>query len=447
MVLNELAPHVLPARPQIDRNGSHWATELPAEGAALERSLDADIAIVGGGFTGLSAAYFLRLKRPTRRVVLLEAQRCGNGASGRNGAMLLPSSADRFLTPGQDPALDRRLHELTVANFTLLRELSARSGIDAQIELPGALTVLGTEAEAREGRATATRLRAAGIAVEYWERERLDAALGTGAYAAGLFVPEAGQLHPGRMVAVWKQAALEAGAEIFEASAVTHVEEGATHTLTTSRGHTVRTPRLVLATNAYVPLVGFLRRTFVPVWDYISITAPLTDAEFAALGWRSRAPFADTRIEVGYHGVTRDNRVHIGGGPVDYRFNAGAPAADVVAGRYRDLHRSLARLRPLLAGVPFASSWGGLVDMSLDQSPAVGCGGRHGNVCYAVGLSGHGVNLSSVLGRIIADLIAGEAERWRWFPYLNRLPPYIPNEPFRWLAVRTEIAAVRSLGL
>ena len=445
LALEELAPRIWPEHPRVDRNVSYWAAAIPAAGSALERSTAADVAIVGGGFTGLSAAYYLRRKLPGRRVVLLEAQRCGNGASGRNGAMLLPSTADRFMKPGAVPSLDRRIHELTVANVGALRDLCARTGIDADIELNGAATVLRTAAEARAAATDVAKLCDRGIAAELWSRDRTVATLGAHAYAGAVFVPDAGQLHPGKLVAAWKRAAAEAGAEIYEHTTVVQVDEGATHTLTTSSGHAVRAAALVLATNAYSSQLGFLRRAFVPVWDYLAITPPLPADQLSALGWTSRLPFADTRTEVYYYGLTRDNRVHIGGGPVDYPFNAGAPAPGVVARRRRELQRTLASLHPSLEPVAFETAWQGLVDMSLDESPAVGRCGRHGNVYYATGFSGHGVNLTSVFGRIIADLIAGEDERWHWLPYLNRLPPYVPNEPFRWLGVHASLAAIRAL--
>jgi gamma-glutamylputrescine oxidase len=447
VALNELAPRIWPEPANVDDNVSYWARALPPAGAALDRSIEADVAVVGGGFTGLSAAYYLRRKLPGRRVVLLEARRCGNGASGRNGAMLLPSTADRFLRPGAAPALDRRIYELTVSNLAVLRDLCARTGLDADIELPGAATVLRSSAAARAAASDVARLRDAGIAAELWSRDQTVAALGTEEYAGAVFVADAGQLHPGKMVAVWKRAAVAAGVEIYEHTTVVHIDAGATPAVTASSGHRVRAAALVLATNAYSPQLGLLRRAFVPVWDYLAITAPLPADQLAALGWPSRVPFADTRTEVCYCGMTRDNRVHIGGGPVDYLFNARAPAAAVVARRARELERSLTRLHPALAQVGFDGAWGGLIDMSLDEAPAVGrCGGRS-NLYYATGYSGHGVNLTSLFGRIIADLIAGEEERWQWLPYLNHLPPYIPNEPFRWLGVHAGLAAIRALDL
>ena len=118
----------------------------------------------------------------------------------------------------------------------------------------------------------------------------------------------------------------------------------------------------------------------------------------------------------------------------------GRPAG--AAGRHAGVHRAFARLFPTLSDVAFEPLWAGSVDMSFDGSPAVG---RTVATEYllGIGLSGHGVNLSSILGRIMADLIAGRREAWTWLPFLDRLPPYLPNEPFRWLAVEAQLAYTR----
>jgi len=111
--------------------------------------------------------------------------------------------------------------------------------------------------------------------------------------------------------------------------------------------------------------------------------------------------------------------------------------------RYAGLRAELARIFPVLAGEPFESTWSGAVDMSLDQTPAVGQLGKHGNVFYGIGFSGHGVNLSSVFGRIIADLVKGRGAEWTWWPYLNRMPLYAPNEPFRWAGIQMALCYYR----
>ena len=147
-----------------------------------------------------------------------------------------------------------------------------------------------------------------------------------------------------------------------------------------------------------------------------------------------------------YAGRTRDNRIHFGGGPVDYQFNNGLAEPRAIAQRYAGVHREFARRFPTLADVPFEACWNGLVDMSLDSTPAVGRLGRHRNVYYGVGFSGHGVNLTSVFGRATADLVAGDAAAWSWLPFLDRLPPYVPNEPYRWLGIETALTVLQGIG-
>jgi len=444
VAINALAPIVAPERLHVDVNDSYWSRELPQPNPPLRASIEADVAIIGGGLTGLSTACYLHQLLPGKRVVLLEAHRCGNGASARNGAMLLPSTADRYLQPSAQPTIDRRLHELTVGNIATLRTLQTTVGMDAEIETPGAVHVLRSTDDARNAAVDAIRLTDSGIPVEHWTREQTAAAIGTHAYAGALFIPAAGQLHPGKLVALWKQAAAAAGVGIYEQTLVTQIDEGATHSLTTASGNIVRAPVLVLATNAYSSALGYLRRAAAAVWDYVAITPPLTASQLADVGWKSRAPFDDDHTEVYYLGLTRDNRVHIGGGPVDYVFNGGVPTPDRLVERHRRLHAALVRLYPSLVDVAFETGWAGAVDVSLDASPAVGRMGRNDNVYYAIGYSGQGVNLTSVFGRILAELIAGHDDRWQWLPYLNRLPPYLPNEPFRWLGIRAECAFVRT---
>ncbi len=434
--VNAIAPLALPEEMVFEPNRGHWSGALPSPNPALKENIDADVAVIGGGFTGLSSAYYLKKNFPSKRVVVLEAKACGNGASGRNGAMMLTMTDDRYMVWSGEPELDKRIYDLTVANITSLKALSESAGVDCEIEQNGALQVCNTPEIAATGKNYIEKARDAGFPFEYWSKDQTANALGTSVYAGGLFDPNSGQLHPGKLVSMWKASAQAAGAEIYEGTPVVHVEEGRIHSLTTSTGQKVRAKSLVIATNAYTSKLGYLRRAVVPVFDYVGITLPLDTALLAEIGWKSRIPFNDSRTEVYYLGITRDNRIHIGGGPVDYSFNDGLRDRSDSARRYATIQRELARIFPKLAGVKFENTWSGCVDMSFDGSPAVGVMGRFNNIFYGIGFSGHGVNLSSVFGRIIADLEGGRGEQWSWLPFLNRLPPYIPNEPFRWLGIR-----------
>lgn len=441
--LNSLAPVVFPEKMAFETNGSHWAKVLPPARLPLAADLVADVVVIGGGFTGLSSAYYIRKNTLPKKVVLLEAKCCGNGASGRNGAMLLTSTADRFMQMSSDPALDKKIYDLTAGNIRAIQQICASAAIDCELETGGALQVCNSQENIENGKKYLEQANRFGIPAEIWDKEKTAAALGTRAYEGALFDPHSGQLHPGKLVAALKAAAEAAGVEIYENTPVLHIEEGPVHRIVTASGHEVRARALVLATNAYTSELGYLRRTVVPIFDFVGITPPLGEATLSEIAWKSRMPFNDSRRETYYLGLTRDNRIHIGGGPVDYAFNNGVTVPETARPGYERILDELLRIYPKLNGVHFESTWSGVVDMSLDESPAVGRMGKYQNVYYGIGFSGHGVNLTSLFGRIIADLVAGREEEWTWLPYLNRLPPYIPNEPFRWLGIQAALRYYR----
>ncbi len=171
--------------------------------------------------------------------------------------MLLTATEDRYMQWSADPKLDKRIYDLTVDNIRRLRELSDALGIDAEIEQNGALQVCNTKEIAEEGRQYIEKARAAGFPCEYWERERLQETIGTNAYEGAYYDPNSGQVHPGKLVKLFKAAAESQGVEIFEATPVIHVEEGERLTLTTQDGKSVRASAVVLATNAFTSKLGY----------------------------------------------------------------------------------------------------------------------------------------------------------------------------------------------
>ena len=157
------------------------------------------MAVIGGGFTGLSAAYYLKQTDPALRVILLEARRCGNGASGRNGAMLLTMTEERYMEWSGDPALDMRLYDLTVDNIQRLKSLSQATGVDAEMDQNGALQVCNTNELAEQGRGFIEKARHAGFPFQFWDQNSISEAIGTKAYPGALFDPNSGQVHPANL--------------------------------------------------------------------------------------------------------------------------------------------------------------------------------------------------------------------------------------------------------
>jgi len=444
--LNEVFPKVWPERMVFESNASFWARSQPPQNPPLRDHITVDVAVIGGGFTGLSSAYYIRTLSPHRRVIVVEAIGCGNGASGRNGAMVLTMTADRYMKFGPTPAMDKNIYDLTVRNIRRLSDLSAATGIDCELETNGALQLLDTDEDVRAARNYVEQARLLGMPVEFWEKQRLVNAIGTDVYAGAFFDPNGGHIHPMKLVHVFKAAAEAAGVEIYENTIVTNITEGPEHVLHTIEGYSVKARSLVLATNAFTSRLGYLRNSILPVREYVAMTRPLNEQQLAEIGWQKRVPFNDSRTEVYYLGLTRDNRIHIGGGSPSYRFNGNPDDSAASASHFAELRRELIRLYPKLAGVEFELGWNGVVDWSLDESPSVGRTGRHSNIFYGIGYSGHGVNLSSVFGSIIADMEAGREDQWKQYPFVNSNLDYIPNEPLRWLGAESGLAWYRMMG-
>ena len=444
--LNQFAPAIWKMRVPLEPNDSYWAQARPPANPPLTSDLDVDVAVVGGGFTGLSSAWFIRRASPRKKVAVLEAQHCGSGASGRNGAMVLTNTADRYMTFSANPLMDKRIYKLTVQNIAFLKALGQQTGIDCEWQTEGALQVLGTAEDRKAAQEYVRQARQIGMPVEYWESPQIKRAIGTAAYEAAFFDPNCGQVHPMKLVSAWKTAAEATGAAVYENTVVQHVEEGQTHVVSTSGGHTVRARSLVLATNAFTPNLGFLRNAILPVQEFVAITAPLSATELAQAGWRQPIPFNDSRTEVYYLGLTPDRRIHIGGGAPRYAFDGAGADASSQRLHETQLRQELSRLYPSLSSVAFERSWHGVIDWSLDASPSVGVTGRHNNVYYGIGYSGHGVNLTSLFGRIIADLEAGRSDPWTQYPFVNNRLYYVPNEPFRWLAAKAGLAWYALVG-
>ena len=206
--LNQVFPRILREPMVFEPNRSYWARSQPPQNPPLTDSITADVVVIGGGFTGLSSAYYIRAISPRKRVVVLEAKGCGNGPSGRNGAMVLTMTDDRYMQLSADPAVDKRIYDLTAQNIQALLKLSAVTGIDCELETGGALQVLNTSEEVSAAQRYVQAARTAGIPVEFWNKQQVAAAIGTSVYQGAFFDPNGGHVHPMKLVHVWKAAAV-----------------------------------------------------------------------------------------------------------------------------------------------------------------------------------------------------------------------------------------------
>jgi glycine/D-amino acid oxidase-like deaminating enzyme len=419
------------------------AGEEGREAPPLERDLDVDVAIVGGGYTGLWTALALRERAPERRVALLEAEICGAGPSGRNGGFIhgywasLASLRSLF---GDAEAV--RLCEAAEAIVPGVRAFAESRGEDVWLREGGMLMVSaapaqdGPVARAVEAAAAVGRPEQA-VALS---REELARRVSSPAFRGGVFYPDGATVHPGRLVRALRRAALDAGVELHERTPVRRVRDGV---LETAGGSTVRAREIVLAMNAALTGWSPASRNLTNFGSYVVLTEPAPEL-LEEIGWTGGEAILDGRMFLHYFRTTNDGRVLMGsgsgpigfGGRVDERFSGdSATASRAEAG--------LRRLLPGLAGARVERAWGGPIDVSADHLPffATKPGTR---IHYGAGYSGHGVGPSWLGGRILASLALDADDEWTRLPLATRRVPRLPPEPFRRLGgglVRTSIMA------
>ncbi|MBM3517392.1 MAG: FAD-binding oxidoreductase [Alphaproteobacteria bacterium] len=392
------------------------AGELPVC-ERLAGEVTADVCVVGGGYTGLSAA--LNLAERGYSVVVLEAERLGFGASGRNGGQIVTGfSADiERVAARHGAAAARQLWTLGAEAVAALKARIERHAIPCDLKW-GYVHVAHTAHQLAGLRSTqAAWERTYGHpATRLLGREEVSALIGSRRYLGGLYDGAAGHLHPLRLALGLARAAQAAGARLVEDARVTAVTHGAAPCAITATGQ-VRSRYLVLAGNAYLGrLVPELRRRLMPVTSNIVATAPL-DRRAGVL--TQDVAVADARFIVTYYRLSADGRL-LFGGRASY---ANLEPADVMA----YMRRRMLRVFPQLTDTPLDYVWGGLIGITMDRMPHLGR--LAPNVFFAQGYSGQGVALAPFAGELIAAVIAGTAER---FDVLTRLPhAAFPGGPLR----------------
>ena len=418
-----------------------WSDCSLPRNPSLSENREVDIAVIGAGYTGLSAAYHMKKLLPESTIIVLEAEGAGRGASGRNGGMCLNQPGMDYMSMVR-PESHRLTYDATAQSIRDIAELMKAEGLGSGIRFSGSLLTNHDEEGVRRSKSYASEAARLEVPIEFWGRNRLEEKIGTSVYAGGLFDPNAAEVHPMKLVYALKKAAEGLGVEIFESSPVLGVEEGRPVRLLAmgvdGRHLTVTANAIVLGTNGYTTRLGFFRSRLVVAHTEMAATKELDDDAISELGWTSRIPFHDDRILLHHLGVTEDNRIMVGGGNVEYFFNDGLNYAKNLDKRRRILKKELMRIYPGLKHVEFEHAWTGVISFSSDMTQSVGITGEDGNIFYGIGYAGHGVSLAFLFGKVIADMYAGNSHRWKGMPFYQRkLPSHLPPEPLRYLTIKS----------
>jgi gamma-glutamylputrescine oxidase len=384
----------------------HASCNRSVELTPLDGSRRADVCIIGGGYTGLSSA--LHLAERGYDVVLLEARKPGWGASGRNGGQLCSGQrkdqVELTKMVGADAA--RELWILAEAAKDLAKDLIAKHQIDCDLK-PGIAHANHKPGYAGESREYVDFLRQQYDyhQIEYLEPDAMAELVGSDSYHGGSLDMGAAHLHPLNYALGLADAALAAGARLYESTVVESYQEGKPNRIVTNRG-IVEADSIVLACNGYLgKLEQRVSGKIMPINNFVIATEPLSDEQLKVICPRDVA-IADSRFVVNYYRLSADKRMLFGGGE-NYRQNFPANIANFV-------RKPMLQVYPKLADTRIDYAWGGTLAVTLNRMPHFGRLGRH-NTYFAQGYSGQGVAMATLAGKMISDAIAGEAESFDLF--------------------------------
>ncbi|WEK12715.1 MAG: FAD-dependent oxidoreductase [Candidatus Microbacterium phytovorans] len=423
------------------RTGSFWIDDLPAalrpDRPPLRGEHGADLVIVGAGYTGLWTALLAKLRDPDRRVVVVEANRTGWAASGRNGGF-----CEASLTHGHENGARRwpdeidTLERLGLENLDAIESTVGELGLDVQFERTGQL------APAVEPHQLAWldewREEAAGDPdIVYLDEASVRASVASPTYLAAMWEKNTCALvHPARLAAELARAAEERGVVIFERSRVKALETTSTGVSVLTDGGRVDALHAVLATNVFPSLLRRNRLMTVPVYDYALMTEPLSPEQWDAIGWRDRQGIGDMANQFHYYRPSQDGRILFGGYDALYHYGRR------VDPRYEDRPDVWEKLAshffttfPQLEGLRFSHQWAGAIDSSTQFTAFFGTA-RGGRVAYAAGFTGLGVGSTRFAGDVMLDLLDDVDSERTSLKMVRTRPLPFPPEPAAALGIQ-----------
>ncbi|KMO82246.1 Gamma-glutamylputrescine oxidoreductase [Mycolicibacterium chlorophenolicum] len=406
--------------------GSVWLDTPRPDYPPPSGPVTADLLVIGGGYTGLWSALHAARRHPDRRVILIEADRIGWAASGRNGGFV-----DASLTHGYDNGKSRwpdemdTLEALGMENLDGMAAEIAELGLDVEWQRTGMLTV-ATEQHQVAWLAEA----AADKHGEFFDTARVREEVHSPTYLAGLFsADDCAIVNPAKLALELARACREAGVEIFEHTTARGIDSGGASIRVHTDGPTLTCRQIVLATNVFPSLLRRNRLYTVPVYDYVLATEPLTDAQLDRIGWRNRQGIGDSANQFHYYRLSMDNRIVWGGYDAVYHFGRRVTSAyEDRTASYRRLAAHFFLTFPALDDVRFTHRWAGPIDTNTRFCAHWGLA-REGRVAYVNGFTGLGVGATRFAADVCLDLLDGVSTPRTRLEMVRRKPLPFPPEP------------------
>jgi glycine/D-amino acid oxidase-like deaminating enzyme len=413
--------------------------------APLRGVAKADVAIIGGGFTGLATAIAVARRQPSRRVVVLEGARCGYGASGRNGGFAdVTYTGFAEQAAAQPPEVSRGIYDVIVTGQEAIERLVRDQGVACDFERNGSVRLASSAAQIAVLERARETLVAMGVPARVVDGDELRALVRTERFRTGLTIPGTAIVNPGKLVRGMARVAESLGVAIHEATRVVRIEPAETIRITTEHGR-LDAAQAVLATNGYTPQLGIFRTRLLPLCNYVVATEPLSRAQWDAIGWSGRQGLSDARVLFMYLRPTADGRIVAGGELAPY-YTGSLPSSGNHAGAIAKLKRSLLETFPALEGIRFTNAWGGTMAFTRDLTPRIGALDGAPNLFFGLGYCGEGVVMSQLAGRILAAYLDGEGGEYAALPFVGGAPPWVGPEPVRTLGVKAMERALRALA-